>query len=213
MLGDSVRVWSRKVSTVRKSIVSVATVAVGLLGITGSALAAPPPWVHGGRHYTEDGYDYARVVDVDPIMTQVRSAVPRRDCYNEVQRSSGYSYSRGYSSQSAAPTLIGGIIGGVIGSQIGHGHGRSVATVAGTLLGAGIGQAAGRNANDRAYEYEEPQERVVQRCSMTYDDQVEQRIDGYRVTYVYQGREYSTRMPYDPGDRVRIRVDVIPAGY
>jgi uncharacterized protein YcfJ len=48
---------------------------------------------------------------------------------------------------------------------------------------------------------------------MSYDDQVEQRIDGYRVTYVYQGREYSTRMPYDPGDRVRIRVDVIPAGY
>jgi uncharacterized protein YcfJ len=211
MPGDPVRAWSRNVSTVVKSIVSVATVAVGLLGINGSALAAPP-WAHGNRHFADDGYDYARVVDVDPIVTQVRTAVPRRDCYDEVQRSNGYatsSYGRG----SVAPTLIGGIIGGVLGSQIGHGHGRSAATVAGTLIGAGLGQAAGRNANNSGYQYEEPQERVVQRCSVSYDDQIEQRIDGYRVTYVYQGREYTTRMPYDPGDRVRIHVDVAAAGY
>lgn len=215
MPGDPARAWSRNVSTLRKSIVgpmvSMATVAVGLLGIPGSALAAPPPWAHGNRHLVDDGYDYARVVDVDPIVTRVRTEVPRRDCYDEVQRSS--SYSRGYVRDSAAPTIIGGIIGGVIGSQIGHGHGRGAATIAGTLLGAGIGQAASRNANAGDYDYDEPQERVVQRCSVSYDDQIEQRIDGYRVTYVYHGREYTTRMPYDPGDSVRIRVDVAPAGY
>lgn len=33
-----------------------------------------------------------------------------------------------------------------------------------------------------------------------------ERIDGYRVTYVFRGREYTTRMAYDPGSRVRIRV-------
>lgn len=33
-----------------------------------------------------------------------------------------------------------------------------------------------------------------------------EQIDGYRVTYVFRGREYTTRMAYDPGSRVRIRV-------
>ena len=35
-------------------------------------------------------------------------------------------------------------------------------------------------------------------------------IDGYEVTYVYGGREYVTHMPYDPGDRIRVRVAVTP---
>jgi uncharacterized protein YcfJ len=28
------------------------------------------------------------------------------------------------------------------------------------------------------------------------------------VEYSYQGRTYETRMDYDPGDRVRIKVDI-----
>lgn len=38
------------------------------------------------------------------------------------------------------------------------------------------------------------------------DDHEGGRVDGYRVTYEFQGREYTTVMSYDPGDRVRIRV-------
>jgi uncharacterized protein YcfJ len=34
----------------------------------------------------------------------------------------------------------------------------------------------------------------------------EERIDGYRVTYLFRGREYNTVMSYNPGERVRIRV-------
>ena len=40
---------------------------------------------------------------------------------------------------------------------------------------------------------------------------IEERIDGYEVTYAYAGREYVTRMPYDPGERLRVRGDVTPA--
>ena len=36
--------------------------------------------------------------------------------------------------------------------------------------------------------------------------QYQQRVDGYRVTYLFRGREYSTVMAYNPGDRIRIRV-------
>ena len=39
----------------------------------------------------------------------------------------------------------------------------------------------------------------------------EERIDGYDVTYRYHGRLHHTRMPYDPGKRVRVRTDVSPA--
>ena len=39
----------------------------------------------------------------------------------------------------------------------------------------------------------------------------QERIDGYRVTYVYHGRRQVTEMPYRPGDRIRVRVDVSPA--
>ncbi len=38
------------------------------------------------------------------------------------------------------------------------------------------------------------------------------RIDGYRVTYEYNGIRQTTQLPYDPGDRIRVRVDVQPEG-
>ena len=40
---------------------------------------------------------------------------------------------------------------------------------------------------------------------------VGERIDGYRVTYEYNGCEYDTRLPYDPGQKIRVRVAVAPA--
>jgi hypothetical protein len=33
------------------------------------------------------------------------------------------------------------------------------------------------------------------------------------VIYAYNGRKYATRTPFDPGKRIRIRVDVSPAPY
>ena len=33
---------------------------------------------------------------------------------------------------------------------------------------------------------------------------------GRIVAYEYHGRRYETRLPYDPGERVRVRVDVFP---
>ena len=36
------------------------------------------------------------------------------------------------------------------------------------------------------------------------------RASAYDVTYEYNGRRYTRRMDYHPGDRVRVRVDVSP---
>ena len=163
-------------------------------------------------------YDYARVVDVDPIIRQVRVSVPRRECWNETRYEQvNYSRGRRYEPQrgAAGSMILGGIIGAAIGNQIGSGDGRRAATVAGAIIGSAVGHdaAARRDYRDGRYVDRDPRESRpydVERCSVRYDENYEQRIDGYRVTYVYNGHEHTTRLPYDPGDRIRVRVDVQP---
>ena len=171
------------------------------LAATGTALATPPSWANSrhNRAY-DDGYDYAPVTHVEPIVRQVRVETPRRECWNETQ----YVQTRPHISDAhvAGPTLLGGIIGGVIGHQFGSGSGRDAATIAGVAIGASVGydSAAKRQAGTR--------EEVVQRCDVRYEQRTEERIDGYRVTYQVNGRDYTTRLPYDPGERIRVRVAV-----
>ena len=57
---------------------------------------------------------------------------------------------------------------------------------------------------------EPPRAYAVERCDVRYQESWEERVEGYRVAYEYNGRRYETRMPYDPGERVRVRVDVFP---
>jgi uncharacterized protein YcfJ len=176
-------------------------VLAGVLGVTSVALAAPPPWSNS-RHNRDSGsdYDYAPVTRVEPIVRQVRIETPRRECYDDVR------YVDERPPQTAGRALLGGIIGGVIGHQIGSGRGNDAATVAGAVIGAGIGADSAR----REYGSRTREERV-ERCNVRYEHEYEERIDGYRVTYEYNGREYTTRMPYDPGERIKVRVAVAPA--
>lgn len=175
------------------------------LSVASMAMATPPSWSNS-RHNRSygDGYDYAPVVRTEPIIRQVRVETPRRECWDDVRTVE----SRPHISDPAVGgrTLLGSIIGGVIGHQFGSGSGRDAATIAGAAIGAGVGYDSAR----RVYGSRETQE-VVQRCEVRYEDEYEERIDGYRVTYEYHGREYTTRMPYDPGSKIRVRVAVAPA--
>lgn len=180
-------------------------VLAGVVGVAGSAFASPPSWSNSrhNRGYN-DGYDYAPVTHVQPIVRQVRVETPRRECYDDVR----YVDSRPHISdpEVGGRTLLGGIIGGVIGHQFGSGRGRDAATIAGAAIGAGVGyDSAARRSSYGA------REEVVQRCDVRYEHEYEERIDGYKVTYEYNGREYTTRLPYDPGERIRVRVAVAPA--
>jgi uncharacterized protein YcfJ len=115
------------------------------------------------------------------------------------------------STGSGASTLVGAIIGGVVGHQFGSGRGNDAATVAGTVIGAAIGNDAAKRrygASYRTVEYSRP----VERCETRMTSHREERIDGYRVVYKYHGQKYETRMPYDPGREIRVRVDIRPAG-
>ncbi len=112
-----------------------------------------------------------------------------------------------------AAAIIGGIAGAVVGSQIGGGSGTYAATAVGSLLGS----VAGREI------YEQNQrERYVRGGTVRVCDPEPVRGDGYGdaddrqgsggydVTYEYNGRQYTRRMDYNPGDRIRVRVDVAP---
>jgi hypothetical protein len=46
-----------------------------------------------------------------------------------------------------------------------------------------------------------------ERCRTTTNYRDTDRVLGYEVTYRYNGREYTTRMDHDPGDRMRVRVN------
>jgi len=152
-------------------------------------------------------YDYARVVDVQPLTTRVRVSTPQRECWDET-RVEPPSYQPKPASV-AGGTLLGAAIGAAIGNQFGSGSGRRAATAGGAIVGAAIGhQQAVRRSG---YVPPPPREYTVQRCETRYHEEWQERVDGYRVTYKYQGREQVTEMPYKPNDRIRVRVDVTPA--
>jgi len=152
-------------------------------------------------------YDYAKVISSQPIVNYVTVSTPVRECWEEMQY---YTVDRG-ARRNGGATLLGAVIGGVIGHQVGSGRGNDAATVAGTLIGAAIGNDSARNRHGERYASER-HARPVERCKTTYRDHQEERIDGYRVTYRYNGQRYMTEMPYDPGQKIKVRVDIRPAG-
>ncbi len=157
-------------------------------------------------------YAYARVVDVDPIVNHVRVSEPRRECWTETQYEDvSHTESAGPRSRpSPGAMILGGIIGAAVGNQIGHGDGRRVATVAGAVIGTAIGHDASTRAPQRVVTESRPYD--AERCEVRYDERFEDRIEGYRVTYEYNGIRQTTQLPYDPGDRIRVRVNVQPEG-
>ena len=158
------------------------------------------------RHATYDRggeYVYADVVDVEPLFRTVRVRRPERECWDEEV------YDDRRRRHSTAPaTIAGGLIGGAVGRQFGDGKGRDAMTVVGTLIGSAI---ANDRATQRHYDdYDRPRVRVVERCETHWQSYDDRRLEGYRVTYVYGGREYTTRTAHEPGDRIRVNVAVTP---
>ncbi len=176
-----------------------AGLAIAALAFSGAAFADPDRGYRGKKAQ----YDYAQVISAEPIIRYVTVKTPVRECWEETEYQVVDHGARG----SAAGTLFGAIVGGVIGHQFGSGRGNDAATVAGTVIGAAIGNDASKKGPREQVRYERP----VERCATTITEREEERIDGYRVVYRYNGQKYSTRMPYDPGQRLRVRVDVRPA--
>jgi len=180
--------------TERTRVAAAAGLALAACLATGAALA-------GDR---DARYAYARVVSAEPIRRYVTVEEPVRECWEDVE----YYTVRHPTPGAGVSTLVGAIVGGVVGHQFGSGSGKDAATVAGTIIGAAAGSSASMRRHGNVTE---EVARPVRRCETTIRQREEERIDGYRVVYEYHGQKYATRMPYDPGRRLRVRVDVRPA--
>jgi uncharacterized protein YcfJ len=109
--------------------------------------------------------------------------------------------------------ILGGLLGAVIGHQIDGGHSRGTAAIAGAVIGSAIGHEVAEQGHGGARDYRDELRAVdAEHCEIHSEEHVEQRIDGYRVTYSYNGRTYTTQMPSDPGKRIRVRVSIDPVG-
>lgn len=108
---------------------------------------------------------------------------------------------------STAATVIGGIVGAVVGSQVGGGSARYATSAIGTMVGSQVG----KQIYDNAHREPARMGRVVT-CDPMYDRDYQsgRNVSMYDVTYEYAGRNYTTRTTYDPGSRIRVRVDVRP---
>ena len=143
--------------------------------------------------------DTARVTHVEPTYTTVRVSTPQREC------SPRSNYRRDKQQTSYTTTIAGSIVGGVVGNQFGGGNGKKIMTVAGALLGGSVGRDLGYQPSDyNRYDRGEA-------CHVTNRYHQEERLDGYRVTYKYQGQTYTTHMDHDPGRRIPVEVSVRPA--
>lgn len=164
-----------------------------------ASLASPAAFA---GHKNKHNYDYARVVNAEPITKIVRTSVPRQECWDE--QVSHYQEPR---HRSATPTIVGAIVGGLIGNELGNNKdAKKGGILVGSVLGGSIGRDIGRKHAEPGHHYYTTE----QVCKTYQDYHEEERITGYRVSYKYHGNVYHTRMPHHPGDRIKVKVTVTP---
>jgi uncharacterized protein YcfJ len=148
-------------------------------------------------------YQYADVLDAQPVFESVRVPYDRHVCYNE--RTYRHEPRRG----NTAPVLLGAVLGGLVGNKIDGGDHRAAGTVIGALAGGAIANDATRHQRRPGRSYPVDRERCDVRTEYRYEEQ----LTGYDVTYRYKGEVYHTLTQSDPGDRLRVKVSVVPAEY
>jgi len=136
-------------------------------------------------------YGYAQVLRADEVVETVRTRTPEERCDGVEYRDS---------SRNTNATVIGAIVGAALGNQVGKGDGRKAATVAGAVAGGAIGNNMARARADAE----------SRGCRIVEVEREERRVVGYDVEYMYKGEKYMSRLPYDPGNRLRVRVSVTP---
>lgn len=191
---------------------AIAPVVVSALLLAPLAHADRPAEKYGRSHsFTAT----AKVIDSQPIYKTVTVNEPRQQCtYEEVayyDDDPGYSdfRDRGHGGNSALGMIVGGVVGGAVGNQFGH---STNSKIAGAVIGSAIGHdvASKKQVAHREHRRDYPRYREERRCHTINERHTEERLTGYRVTYRYQGHTFTRRMDRDPGQRIRVRINVSP---
>ncbi|MBW8369278.1 MAG: glycine zipper 2TM domain-containing protein [Arenimonas sp.] len=175
---------------------------LGLLPLALAALSGTALAQYAGDEYQNQAYQvspmpenvsygYAQVLRADEVVEIQRTRTSEERCDDVEYRQSG---------QTTGSTVIGAIVGAALGNQVGKGDGRKAATVAGAVAGGVVGNNIARNrvdANSRG-------------CRLVEVEREDPVVVGYDVEYMYKGDKYVARLPYDPGNRLRVRVSVMP---
>lgn len=140
----------------------------------------------------------ANVVSVSPITEQVNR--PTQRCWTESQQVTQVVPEE----RSPGGAILGGVIGGLLGATIGRGNGR----VAAAAVGAGVGAITGNAISNQNSGSTVTSTVPVQRCQQV--NNYETATTGYQVTFEYDGQRFSTRLPYNPGNQLRVNVSVTP---
>ena len=190
----------------------------------GTVLCASVPLQAGGGYEHSNKSDrqksryqeYARVINVEPLYRSVRVEEPRQQCWEErvPVNDRHYQSNSGRSGRSYTPDILGAVVGAAVGRKFGSGRGQDAATVAGAVLGGSIGRDVRRRRDgyNRGHgDYDTTRYEFVERCETVSDYRTEERVDGYRVEYEYDGRRYWTQTDYDPGNQIAVNVSVRPA--
>lgn len=153
---------------------------------------------------SNSSYDYATVLEAEPITRIVRVSTPRKECWDEkvTYRESGHR-------NHGVSTVVGAIIGGALGNAVGHSNtNKKVGAIVGAVLGGTLGHAhAARN-----YRHTDAYTVVEERCEIYQDYAEHEKVIGYRVTYQYNNKVYSTRTDAAPGETIKVRVTVSAVG-
>ena len=143
-----------------------------------------------------DSLVQARVISSVPIYQTINQ--PRTECWTDT-----VAYEVPRHERDGGGAVLGAIAGGLIGSTVGKGNGRVAAAAVGAATGAVIGD---RLSDHHRHSVEA---REVERCRST--DSYRRVVSGYDVRYRYQGQDYSTQLPYDPGRFIKLRVSIAVA--
>jgi uncharacterized protein YcfJ len=146
----------------------------------------PPPPAYSQRAPTS--YGYANVLRVTPAYSGYHTMEQQCDGPPQPKDTTG-------------GTVLGAIVGGLIGNTVGRGNGRVAATAVGAVAGGAIGNNIAKNGDPGP-----PGCRMV---DVVHNDNGQP--NGFDVEYDYKGDVYVARMAYDPGNRIRVRVSVVPA--
>ncbi|ARB46333.1 glycine zipper 2TM domain-containing protein [Alloalcanivorax xenomutans] len=167
-----------------KSAALVALTVVGTVAVAGigyGAYQAIAPKQSG----------YAEVTNVEPIVKKWQE--PREVCQDvAVQRQAPVK-----DQHRITGSAIGAVVGGVIGHQFGGGSGKDAATAGGAIVGGIAGNQA-----QKKMQQNNTVTTTERRCNTVMDNKSS--VEGYEVTYVFDGKKDTIKMDNKPGDRLRI---------
>jgi uncharacterized protein YcfJ len=144
------------------------------------------------------GARYGRVIDIQPVYHYYQEPVRGQSCLQYDTSAPNY--------RSHTATVLGAVIGGALGHRIGDSHGDpNAAAVAGGLLGASVGWDIDRRAQyNRGLRVDGP-------CRVEQREQSRRTLVEYEITYRYNGQVHTARMNRDPGEWVKLDVNIMPA--